>query len=435
MDSPTIKRDFVTGGTSGLAIPAHPDALREAGPEFLTRAFRTFGSIGAENRITRITNCEICPGGSTGQKLFLSVEYEFPSPDLHTDLFVKFSRDFEDPVRDNRGKYEMASESRFATLSSLPGFPITVPKAYFSDYQHETHTGLIITQQIGFGAGGIEPHRRKCLHHEMPDPLPYYRAIVTALARIAAAHRAGRLSPDIAEQFPYSAEKAAAADPITCNATELSGYIAQYAQFAATCPQLLPAALRTENFIAKLAREAPQFLAQEAKIKHFLQSNRNLIALCHWNGNIDNAWFWRDAAGTLQCGLMDWGHVGQMNLAFALWGCLSAAGHDIWADHFDTLLALFIDELSAHGGPRLTAAELKLHLHLYVAMMALFYFVRSPATILARLPQAATASGPQDPIFLTSDTARNQLHILTVVMTLWNSPAFTRSLEQVLSAA
>jgi hypothetical protein len=434
-DAASAKFDFVTGDRTGLAIPAHPAALRQAGPEFLTKAFRAFGSLNADNRVTEITRCEICPGGSTGRKLFLSLAYERPQRSLHTDLFVKFSRDFEDPARDNRGKYEMESESRLATLSRDPNFPIMVPTAYFSDYDHHSHTGLIITQRIAFGSDGIEPHRRKCLDHEIADPLPYYRAIVKSLARLAAAHRSGRLSPDIAEQFPFDADKAAAADPIVSHAAQISEYIEQYAKFATRCPQLLPAAIRTPEFIARLHREALQFLALAPKIKRFQQSNPNLIALCHWNGNIDNAWFWRDATRNLQCGLMDWGHVGQMNLAFALWGSLSAAGHDIWADHYDTLLTLFTDELAEHGGPKLSPAELKLHVNLYAAMMFLFYFVHSPATIIARLPQAASASGPHDPIFLTSDTARNQLHILTVVMNLWNKPDFFQGLERLPSAA
>ena len=68
-------------------------------------------------------------------------------------------------------------------------------------------------------------------------------------------------------------------------------------------------------------------------------------------------------------------------------------------------------------------------------MMALFFFLASPAAILSRLPQAATASGPHDPVFLTSDTARNQLHILTVVMNRWNSPDFAAAFEHMLSLA
>jgi hypothetical protein len=39
---------------TGMAIPAHPDALIEAGPEFLTCAFRAYGALAQDNAVTRI---------------------------------------------------------------------------------------------------------------------------------------------------------------------------------------------------------------------------------------------------------------------------------------------------------------------------------------------------------------------------------------------
>ena len=66
------------------------------------------------------------------------------------------------------------------------------------------------------------------------------------------------------------------------------------------------------------------------------------VALCHWNANIDNAWFWRDTGG-LHCGLMDWGCVSQMNLGMAIWGAMSGAETALWDEHFDELLDVFVD--------------------------------------------------------------------------------------------
>ncbi len=424
--------EFVRGDATGLLIPAHSEALRAGGEAFLSQAFQTFGSLSADNRVARITRFEICPGGSTGQKLFLSVEYEHPDPALHNDLFVKFSRDFSDKIRDDRGKHEMETEVRFAALSRLPGFPITVPVAYFADYHHESRTGVIITQRVPFGTGGIEPHRQKCLDHELAEPLAYYRVILKSLARIAAAHKSGRLSPDIDAQFAFDPEAAAARDPITFDESRLHLFVSRYADFASQCPQLLPAHIAAPSFIAKLDREAGLFLKHEKTVKRFLQSNPDFIALIHWNANIDNAWFWRDAAGALQCGLMDWGHVNQMNVAFALWGCLCGAPLEIWDRHLDSLLELFVAELREHGGPRLDVAELELHLQLYVAMMGVCYLIQSPSRILARLPEAATASGTLDPVFRKNETARNQLHIMTAMLNYWQTRDFGASLDRLL---
>ncbi|HTV96140.1 MAG TPA: hypothetical protein VME42_09045 [Steroidobacteraceae bacterium] len=425
--------DFVRGDATGVLIPAHVAALRAGGEAFLTQALRIFGSLSRDNRVARITRVDGCAGGSTGQKLLLSVEYQRPEAGLHTDLFVKFSRDFGDPIRDNRGKHEMESETRFAAVSRLPGFPITVPAAYFADYHRDSGTGLLITERIAFGTGGIEPHHEKCLDHELTDPLAHYEAIVSALARIAAAHKSQRLGPDIDARFPFDPAAAAARDPICHDERRLHALVAQYGDFAARCPGLLPPAIVSRAFIEKLDREVGLFLEHQRTIKRFLQADPDFIALCHWNAHIDNAWFWRDASDRLQCGLFDWGHVGQMNVAFALWGCLSAAPLEIWRRHLESLLGLFVRELCDHGGPRLDVAGLKLRMELHAAMMGLAYFLESPARILFRLPEAAGASGPLDPVFRKSETARNNLHILAVLMSFWQTHDFGATLERLLA--
>ena len=109
-------------------------------------------------------------------KLLLTVEYD--KPGTHTHLFVKFSRDFDDPIRD-RGKTQMESEVLFASLSREPGFPITVPAAQFADYHRDTGTGLLISERIQLGTNGIERQYHKCLDYEMPEPLDHYRALVS----------------------------------------------------------------------------------------------------------------------------------------------------------------------------------------------------------------------------------------------------------------
>src|SRR5580658_6674890 len=172
--------DFVRGDTTHLAIPAHGKALRTAGEAFLTDALRTFGSISPQNRISRIARLEPFHGGNSGEKILLTVEYQHPQPDLHTDLFIKFSRDFTDAFRDRR-RHELEAEVRLAVLSRLPAFPIPVPAAYFADFNRESGTGILITQRIAYGSGNVEPLHPKCRDHELPEPLPYYRAIVSTL--------------------------------------------------------------------------------------------------------------------------------------------------------------------------------------------------------------------------------------------------------------
>jgi hypothetical protein len=429
-DAP-IALDFVVGDATGLTIPAHGDALRRAGKTFLTGALRSFGSLAQENRVTGITDIEPHNFGSTGQKLLLSVEYAYPESNLSTELFVKFSRDFTDGFRDRR-RNELEAEIRLAMLSRMPGFPITVPVAYFADFHRASGTGLIITERIHFGRGRIEPLHPKCMDHELEAPLEHYRTIVIALARLAAAHKSGALSPQVDKQFPFDSAVAAADDPIILSSGQLRKLVADYAAFAERCPQLLPAHIASPQFIARLEREVLRFLQHEMTVKRYLHADHNFIALSHFNANIDNAWFWRDTQGVLQCGLLDWQRARQMNVAYALWGALCGTSLEIWDRHLDALLSLFADELHAHGGPRLEVAELRLHLGLYAATMVLAGLFDAPARMLARLPEAADASGPLDPLFRRSEAARSFLHVFTVFLNLWETHDLGASLDAVL---
>ncbi len=428
---PSSHMDFFTGDYTGLAVPAHVEALREAGPDFLTRAFRAFGSIGADNAVARIVSLSHCPGGSTGAKLFMTVEYASAAPGLDTDLFVKFSRDFTDERRD-RQRWEMQSEVPFEALTRVPGFPIRVPVAYFADFHAQTGTGLVITERIKYGEGSIEPHRRKCFDHlTMADPLPYYRQNLTALARLAAAHKSGSLASDIDERFPFD-PVAASADPIPYDAAGLQAELDICSDYAARAPQLLPPEVRTPEFQAKVARDAFRIREHEATLQRYLTGNRDLVALCHWNSNIDNAFFWRDGDGALHSGLIDWGRVGQITFGSILWGGLCAAHHDIWDLHIDDLLTLFVEEYRAGGGPEVTKDELEFHLTLHMATMGVARVLAFPEAILFRLPECVNASGPHDEMFDAVDPARNKIHIYAVFLKFWLRQDFGAALDRLL---
>jgi len=213
------KCDWVRGDILGLMIPGHSEALRECAAEFLTEAFRASGALAPGNRIVRITQFDDWVVGGAGRKLLLSVVYE-PVVNLPTQLFVKFSRHFEDPIRD-APRFHMEPEVRLAALSRTPGFPVAVPLCLFADFHRESGTGVLITERVVFGTGTIEPHYLKCQDYEMPEQLAHYRALIKTLARLAGTHRAGRLPDNIEQEFPFSLERArsaATAFPTTWNA-------------------------------------------------------------------------------------------------------------------------------------------------------------------------------------------------------------------------
>ena len=420
---------WARGDRLGLAIPADGEALREGGAEWLTQAFRAMGSLGPDNRVTAITRCDAFSGGGTGTKALLSVTYEKPGEHLHADLFVKFSRNFVDPAMD-RAKFHMAPEVRFAALSRMPGFPVAVPECVFADFARESGTGLLITRRIAFGRDGIERQYEKCMDQEMPEPLEHYRALVTTLARLAGSHKGGRLPDYVEAQFPFDRAGALASDRLPYTPQQLANRVARYAAFAEEHPRLLPEAIRSQAFIADLGEGAALFQAHEDAIKHFLHDDPAMIALCHWNANSDNGWYWHDAAGTLQCGLLDWGSVGQMHVAMTLWGCLSSAQSWLWHDHLDALLALFAREYAAHGGPTLDLGELRTHLLLYAAMMGLCWLMDAPPRIRREVAELADCTGPLDPRITASETARVQLQMMTNFLAFWQADDLTNVIKR-----
>lgn len=426
--------DWVTGDSLGLVIPAHREALRDGGEAFLTRAFHAAGSLDPDNEIRRITRFDECPGGSTGRKLLLSVEYRRPAPDLHRDLFVKFSRDFDDPIRD-RARFQMEREARFALLSRSPAFPIAVPACCFADFHRASGTGILISRRIDYGKGAIEPHYPKCLDYDMPEPLQHYRALVSALGRLAGTHRAGRLPDVVDREFPFDPDTLSVSNRDPYTPRQIRNRVARYGDFAAQYPQLFPETLRSPGFIERLAQEGPRCMALAPAAGRLLSGRPELIALCHWNANVDNAWFWRNERGVIECGLMDWGNASQMNVAMALWGCLSGAETDLWNAHLEELLALFAGEFEACGGPALDLEELRLHLETYVAMMGLSWLLDAPPLILGQVPDLAGVADRRDPRLRENEFARAQLHLLNAFLNVWHRHDMGRVLDRLAELA
>ena len=55
---------WVTGDRVGISFPAHPDALRDGGVAFLTKAFHTSGVLDSASAVVRIDRCEEVSGGA-----------------------------------------------------------------------------------------------------------------------------------------------------------------------------------------------------------------------------------------------------------------------------------------------------------------------------------------------------------------------------------
>lgn len=116
---------------------------------------------------------------------------------------------------------------------------------------------------------------------------------------------------------------------------------------------------------------------------------------------------------------MDWGNVSQMNIAMAIWGCLSAAELDIWNNHLDELLDLFVLEYVRCGGVAIDVQQLTLHLLIYVGAMGMAWMLDTPGFMLRHEPRLFEALDRFDPLVEGNERVRSQLLILSVFMNLW----------------
>lgn len=425
MQEPEIS-DWVRGDVFGLEFPVHSEALQAGGPEFLTRAFRRSGALGQDNSVTQITGLKEWTLGGTGVKALLSVAYEHDAPGLSRDLFVKFSRNLNDKVRDS-GRYHMPPEVRLANLSRDADFPVAVPKCFYADIQEDTLTGIIVTERIRYGEGLVECHHPKCMDQILPDPLAHYRALVSNLARLSGAHKSGRLGNVVEREFPLNVDRLIARRP-RFEAPLLAKRINRLAQFVLEFPHLFPPHVADRGFLEGFCADAVRVVEQQDAIWRFAYSQPDLIALCHMNANIDNAWFWREPNGELKAGLIDWGSVGQMSVASSIWGCIGAAEPDLHDRHLDDLLDHFVAEYAGAGGPVLDRRELAAHLETHVMMSALLMTTAPPA-ILREVPDPSAVKDRYDPIFTANETARVQLKVTVSLLNMWQRRNLGRHLR------
>lgn len=407
---------WVPDDGTALLIPADAEHLRRGGPEFLTAAFRSFGAL--TDSVTAITEFAECGGGSTGRKLRLGVEYAEADNGLPTELFVKFSRDFDNPRRD-RGRTQMDLEVRFARLCRDHPVPVVIPRCLFAGYHRETGTGLLVTERIPFGTAPVEPHYDKCLDYRMPQPLAHYRALLSAVATLAGAHRAGSLGRSVSTDFAFDPERVTVGRRLPVTDAELRDKVTRFGTFAATHPGLLPRELRHAEFVDRMAAEVALIHRRYDAIMATLSATSDHVALCHWNANVDNAWFWRNDAGAVECGLLDWGCVSEMNVAMALWGALCSAESDVWAGAFDGLLEHFADEFRRAGGPALDLDLLRAQVVLYATVMGVTWLLDAPAYIAAVVPDLGDVPDRFDPRISGNEVARTQLRMLTNFLGLW----------------
>ena len=381
LDFETFKarhRDVAQGDYYGIDFPFTMAMFPEFGAAFLTAAFRAAGTIAVDNAVTEVVALDSLGKMGASENAFLTVRYARAEAGLSEKLFAKF------PPLEEGYKYGLSrmaqGEIAMHHFSGRGSLPVPVAKTYFGDYSSHTTNYILITDRIPFGVEPIERAYLKGWDHLMPEVEDHYRVLARSLGTLAGTHKAGKLGDDVEEVFPFAraARDFAPISDVPARVAQLVDFIARVA------PQLFVTGGSDPAFLQQLEEDLVFGLTHKDDVIAYLHSDVDYVSLCHPNLNPDNAWFWRDANGQLQAGLLDWGGAGQMSVAQAMSGMLMMVEPERHLDIVRMALDTFIGAYTSHGGPQLDIGELRLQYKASLFSTALGLIV---GLILDLLPQ------------------------------------------------
>mmetsp|Transcript_32805 Transcript_32805/g.52327 ORF Transcript_32805/g.52327 Transcript_32805/m.52327 type:complete len:625 (-) Transcript_32805:164-2038(-) len=404
------------GMAYGMDFPWNEDTLEKMGPAWLTKAFHTVGSMPKDNKVTKIIlekKIKITTGNNGGKFLF-EVEYEKPDANLHTKLFAKVPHPLEGATRTdrlsssvNKQPSELYEVNAYRLLEST--LPMKTPRFYFGDISNETSNWIIITERIAFHdfdginfgppapqrppalpAFQIEGPYDKCIDYNLRGEAEEYYMLLTRVgAKMAADAKSGKMgteellsksfrpSPDPKDVTKWGMNPNAATGeaPKQVDAKLKNAFKFITGLGSAVFPEWT----RTEKFGHKFFDTMLKVNAYAAEINYSMHANPDYTALGHLNLNVDNAYFWRDDAGKLDCGVFDWGGLGLASCGSKLWWWYYCMDYADFKRSITGLLETYVETYKEHSGLVLDKDEL------YV--MVILSAIQQMAGLVAAVPQ------------------------------------------------
>uniref|UniRef100_A0A7S1S643 CHK kinase-like domain-containing protein n=1 Tax=Alexandrium catenella TaxID=2925 RepID=A0A7S1S643_ALECA len=389
LDTVTDNHEKIANGVMyGLPFPWSEETMASFGPEWLTTAFHACGSMPKRNSVTKVIIDErrVTAGNNSGKFMF-DVEYAHPDPALHTKLFAKVPFAMTPATKSDRFSSSVYKQPMdFFEVNTYRlfenSFPMKTPRFYYGDISNESTNFIIIMERVAF-AELDGPGQRKLKAYEIEGPYDkckdfqlrgqdreYYTQMLRVSARIAAFHKVGRFGhQDFLQQnisMPRAVPDRAAWGCHPWAATGLPPEdLARKLQVAYgfvsdTAKVLYPDYVATEGFREKFLRTMMTRAAYSAEIDFWKNNNPDYVALGHQNLNIDNAYFWRDSDGQLDCGIYDWGGFGSSSLGHKIYWMFNCSDFDQFRENLDHYLDTFISMYRESGGPQLDKGLLRM---------------------------------------------------------------------------
>jgi len=376
----------------GFEFPWSEAKIVEFGPAWLTKALIAAQTMSPDNEVVEIiTGQRKITAGNNGAKALFEVRYKFNEPGLDTKLFAKLP-------------YPMTKETKTDRISSSvrkqpmdwcevntyrlfeANLPFKTPKYYFGDISAESSNFLLILGRIPFAELSgpskqklnsfmVEGPYDKCKDYMLKTPAAdYYRCIFDSIARLGGKYYAGTFAPDEAIKggamvFEVTEEQGKAmVVPMKQHKTTVQ---TGYNFLAKTASKLYPDYVQEEWFEKMYTKAMMQLNAYAAEINFWKEGpGCKYRGIGHMNLNIDNAYFWRDEAGNLDLGVLDWGGFGLNNLAHKLWWSLNCSPYEMIHDDSDDLMKGFLKTYKEWGGPDVDLEDFKMSF--YITMLQNF---------------------------------------------------------------
>lgn len=390
-----VANTTLKGEMYGLPIPPTLAELERLGAPWLTKAFHAAGTLSADNAVKQVLKFTRLPvqgreaAGGAGAKAILTVEYSKPEPEFHTQLFVKMPWSIGETKEMGGDAFyrwkiscNVDNDGQEVTIYRFLGpiFPFRIPKYYFADICRENTNFVLITETIPFGKQGqqtLEPYEvlpvaEKFFDFKLEPRMRYemYYCIVRAQARLAAWDKMGAFK-DVPEevrgasmappplgsfQFPLPIP-AKRRDMLKRTGTVCGKLWKEFV--GGVAKKCYPAELTEPAFLDALYDCCVDAVCYKDDIFMYCFLFPDMIALQHSNLQSDNAYYWRNKEGEMDCGIIDWGGAAPGHFCIRFTSSITSAEGDVLDEHEDGLLQCFIDEYYQECGIKLDFEEFR----------------------------------------------------------------------------
>lgn len=368
----------------GIEFPWSEKTMAEFGPKWLTQAMQITGYLDNENSVTKVI-CKMdkssdIDAGNNGAKFLFACEFKYKSPHLCPKLFAKIPYPMggvnqTDRISSSVYKQPMDMKEIDTYRLMESRFPFKIPRFVYGDISNETTNFILLLEQLpfkGFKDGKpikckpyeVEGCYEKCKDYMLPSPQEeYYRLLMIQSGKLAGWFKAHKLCPNEEAEIAMSQHpdpnhpEMFGMNPVASSGMKpppmLANDIKTAQKFIGTTAKVLfPKYVQDPDFLEELGNTWFKLHAYAAEINYYSFHNLDYVAAGHQNLNMDNAFFWRDEDGKLDCGMLDFGGFSSTDLPRKMWWCLNCSEFSNLAN-LDEYVDIFIEAYHEHGGPLL----------------------------------------------------------------------------------